>query len=35
VKKVEEEGAVLIGKLNMHELGSGKLNPTQWRAPAA
>lgn len=24
VKKCEEEGAVLIGKLNMHELGSGK-----------
>jgi len=24
VRKCEEEGAVLIGKLNMHELGSGK-----------
>jgi Asp-tRNA(Asn)/Glu-tRNA(Gln) amidotransferase A subunit family amidase len=24
VKKIEQEGAVLIGKLNMHELGSGK-----------
>jgi hypothetical protein len=24
VKKVEEEGAILIGKLNMHELGSGE-----------
>lgn len=24
VKKLEEEGAVLIGKLNMHELGSGQ-----------
>jgi hypothetical protein len=24
VKKCEEEGAVLIGKLNMHELGSGE-----------
>jgi hypothetical protein len=24
VKKVEEQGAILIGKLNMHELGSGK-----------
>jgi hypothetical protein len=24
VRKVEEEGAVLIGKLNMHELGSGE-----------
>jgi hypothetical protein len=35
VRKVEEEGAVLIGKLNMHELGSGELNPTQWRASAA
>jgi hypothetical protein len=26
VRKCEEEGAVLIGKLNMHELGSGKLS---------
>jgi hypothetical protein len=24
VKKVEEEGAILVGKLNMHELGSGE-----------
>lgn len=24
VRKVEEEGAILIGKLNMHELGSGE-----------
>jgi hypothetical protein len=29
VRKVEDEGAVLIGKLNMHELGSGKLKPLQ------
>jgi hypothetical protein len=28
VKKVEEEGAVLIGKLNMHELGSGESQNT-------
>ena len=27
VKKVEEEGAILVGKLNMHELGMG-----EWRA---
>lgn len=25
-KKVEEEGAILVGKLTMHELGMGKLN---------
>jgi Asp-tRNA(Asn)/Glu-tRNA(Gln) amidotransferase A subunit family amidase len=31
VRKVEEEGAVLIGKLNMHELGSGESNPIQLR----
>jgi hypothetical protein len=25
VRKIEEQGAVLVGKLNMHELGMGKL----------
>lgn len=24
VRKIEEQGAVLVGKLNMHELGMGK-----------
>jgi hypothetical protein len=31
VRKVEEEGAVLIGKLNMHELGSGESKSIQLR----
>jgi Asp-tRNA(Asn)/Glu-tRNA(Gln) amidotransferase A subunit family amidase len=31
VRKVEEEGAVLIGKLNMHELGSGESSSIQLR----
>jgi Asp-tRNA(Asn)/Glu-tRNA(Gln) amidotransferase A subunit family amidase len=24
VRKIEEQGAILVGKLNMHELGMGK-----------
>lgn len=30
VKAVEKEGAVLIGKLNMHELGSGMSSSSMW-----